>query len=70
MIVWSSDGTRIASTDLANQFNIWDAASGKRVFSSSLQESLAQVAAVAWSPDDRFLAFGYRPTGSSSDCLS
>ena len=53
-LAWSPDGTRIASGSADNTVQIWDTATGRKLY---IYEGHAQeVSTVAWSPDGKLIA--------------
>ncbi len=65
-LAWSPDGQRIVSGSWDGTAQVWEAGSGRLLFTyarhvapvSPATESEALVAALAWSPDGRFIASG------------
>ena len=55
-VVWSPDGTRIASGGSDKTVQVWDAATGKNLLTYA--EHTDRVAGVAWSPDSKRIASG------------
>lgn len=53
-LTWSPDGSRLASGAEDNTVNVWDAASGKLVF--TMRGHTDMITSVAWSPDGSKLA--------------
>src|SRR5205085_869028 len=53
---WSPDGKRIASSSSDNTVQVWDATSGKLVY--TYRGNSDTVSAVAWSPDGKRMASG------------
>ncbi len=55
-VVWSPDGTRIASASLDKMVQVWDAADGSHVFTYLGHYDVVKT--VAWSPDGKRIASG------------
>jgi eukaryotic-like serine/threonine-protein kinase len=55
-VVWSPDGTKLASSGRDKQMNIWDAKTGKALYGFGVDESV--VHSVAWSPNSEYIAMG------------
>jgi WD40 repeat protein len=53
-MVWSPDGKRIASGSEDNTVQVWDASTGKNLFTYRGHTSAVNV--VAWSPDGKRIA--------------
>src|SRR6266498_2537524 len=53
-LVWSPDGTRIASASYDKTVQVWDATTGKRLL--TYYGHTDAVTALAWSPDDQHIA--------------
>ncbi len=54
MVVWSPDGTRIASSSLDGTVQVWDAANGRQVYTYRGHSS--GVTGAVWSPDGKHIA--------------
>src|SRR5260370_38544222 len=53
-VAWSPDGKRIATASTDRTVHVWDAATGKSIFTHAGHAS-GPVNAVAWSPDVKFI---------------
>jgi hypothetical protein len=51
MMVWSPDGSKIASSNSENTVTVWDVASGRPALDQPLEGHSEHVCSMAWSPD-------------------
>lgn len=58
-IAWSSDGQNIASSAVDGSVNVWNAETGKKIWSPTTNETSNFAYSVAWSPDYSKLAAGF-----------
>lgn len=63
-VAWSPDTTRVASTSADGMLNVWSAFTGQSLFKWSGFHQNALLA-VAWSPDDNYIAVGGTDSNSS-----
>ena len=56
-VAWSPDGSKLASGGFDETIRVWDAASGKEIYTLELEGHEGWVSSVAWSPDGSKLAF-------------